>query len=332
MDNVTHTFTGLMLARIGLDRWCPRAAALLMLASNAPDIDIVMRFKDSITYLDYHRHLTHSLAFAPAVAILPVLVVRLFSRGPFPYLRSMLLSLLGVLVHLGFDAANMYGVRLALPFSAKWYELDAISIVDPWILLVLFLGVSAPAIAKLVNAEIGSKGGPGRGWAAFALIFISLYTGARVMLHQRAIATLDARMYLGADPKRVAAWPTPYNPFRWTGYAEGANFQIIHDLNLNDEFDPLAGRVFYRPENLAALGAARKTETMDRFLRFAQYPIWRITPLAEPQGALQVEAADLRFGQPPNLRFIVTVVLDQSLRVMSEEFRYGIQPLGGPSR
>ena len=106
MDNVTHTLTGLMMSRIGLDRLCPRAAALLMLASNVPDIDIAMRIEDSIAYLDYHRHLTHSLALAPAVAILPVLAVRLFSRGPFPYLRSLLVSLIGVLVHLAFDASN----------------------------------------------------------------------------------------------------------------------------------------------------------------------------------------------------------------------------------
>ena len=321
-----------MLARIGLDRWCPRAAALLMIASNAPDADIAMRMVDSITYLDYHRHLTHSLGFAPAVAIVPMLLVRLFSRGPFPYLRSFIVSLLGVLVHLAFDATNMYGIRLALPSSAKWYQLDAISVVDPWIMLVLLLCVSAPAISKLVNSEIGSKGGPGRGWAAFALSFILIYTGARAMLHQRAIAALESRMYLGEDPKRVAAWPTPFNPFRWTGYAEGNTFQTMHDLNLNDEFDPLAGRIFYRPENTAALDAARNTSTVERYLRFAQYPIWRITPLAEPQGALRVEVADLRFGQPPALRFVVTVVLDQNLRVMSEEFRFGLTQLDRTSR
>lgn len=332
MDNVTHTLTGLMISRIGLDRWCPRAAALLMLASNTPDIDIVTRIEDSITYLDYHRHLTHSLAFMPLVAILPVLVVRLFSSGPFPYLRSLLVSMIGVLVHLGLDATNVYGVRLALPWSAKWYQLDALSIVDPWILGILFLCVAAPAISKLVNFEIGSKGGPGRGWAAFALITISLYIGARAMLHQRAIDTLEARLYLGEAPTRVAAWPAAFNPFRWTGYAEGKNFQTTHDLNLNDEFDPLAGRVFYHPENEAALEAARKTATIRRFLHFAQYPIYRVTPLAEPQGALRVDAADLRFGQPPNLRFIVTVVLDQNLGVLSEEFRYGITASGGSAR
>ena len=324
MDNVTHTLTGLMLARVGMDRWCPRAAALLMVASNLPDADIAMRIEDSITYLDYHRHLTHSIAMSPVVAIATVLLVRMFSRGAFPYLRSFFISLFGVIAHLAFDATNMYGIRLALPGSAKWYELDVMHVVDPWIMGVLLLAVSAPLISKLVNSEIGSKGGPGRGWAAFALSVILIYTGARFMLHQRAIVALESRLYLGEEPRRVAAWPTPFNPFRWIGYAEGKTFQTIHDLNLNDDFDPIAGRVFYRPENLAALDAARKTATMERFFHFAQYPTWRIVPLAEPQGALRVQAADLRFGQPPNLRFIVTVVLDRNLQVLSEEFKFGM--------
>ncbi len=327
MDNATHSLTGLMLSRIGLDRWCPRAAWLLLVSSNLPDIDIVMVLKDSLTYLDNHRYMTHGVALSPVVAIAAVLLVRLFSRGTFPYLRSFFVALIGVLGHVAFDATNMYGVRLALPWSAKWYQLDAISVIDPWIMLVLLLSVSAPLISKLVNSEIGSKGGPGRGWAAFAILFILAYSGWRTMLHQRALDVLEARVYMGEEPKRVAAWPNVFNPYRWMGYAEGRNFQTIHELNLNDEFDPLAGRVFNRPENAAALGAARKTQTMERYLRFAQYPLWRITPLAEPAGALRVEAADLRFGQPPALSFVATVVLDRNLQVLSEEFRYGTAQL-----
>ena len=37
-----------------------------------------------------------------------------------------------------------------------------------------------------------------------------------------------------------------------------------------------------------------------------------------------MQAADLRFGQPPNLRFVVTVVLDRELKVLAENFEYGM--------
>jgi inner membrane protein len=41
MDNLTHTLTGLMLSRAGLNRWHPRASLVLMLSANIPDIDFV---------------------------------------------------------------------------------------------------------------------------------------------------------------------------------------------------------------------------------------------------------------------------------------------------
>src|SRR5262252_6337057 len=37
MDNLTHTAIGLFLSRAGLNRLTPRATAILLLASNAPD-------------------------------------------------------------------------------------------------------------------------------------------------------------------------------------------------------------------------------------------------------------------------------------------------------
>src|ERR1043165_1620564 len=40
MDPLTHTATGLFLSRAGLNRWTPLATPILLLAANAPDIDI----------------------------------------------------------------------------------------------------------------------------------------------------------------------------------------------------------------------------------------------------------------------------------------------------
>ena len=40
MDNLTHSLTGLMLSRAGLNRFYPRATLVLVIAANIPDIDI----------------------------------------------------------------------------------------------------------------------------------------------------------------------------------------------------------------------------------------------------------------------------------------------------
>ena len=61
MDPLTHTATGLLLSRAGLNRWTPLATPILILAANAPDIDVVTAAGGSLNYLHYHRHLTHSL-------------------------------------------------------------------------------------------------------------------------------------------------------------------------------------------------------------------------------------------------------------------------------
>ena len=58
MDNLTHTLFGATLARTPLNRGRGTTAALI-LASNAPDIDIVTAVDGALGYLQWHRGPTH---------------------------------------------------------------------------------------------------------------------------------------------------------------------------------------------------------------------------------------------------------------------------------
>lgn len=325
MDNVTHSLTGVMLSRAGLNRLCPRATLLLVLCSNVPDGDIVSTLLSPIGYLDYHRHITHALIAAPFMALLPVLFLRWLERGKaFPWRNAMTVGTLGVLCHLFLDYWNNYGIRLLLPFSSEWFALDAVMVVDAWIVAVLGLALAAPWLSRLVGSEMGAQKKPtGQGWAIFALLFMLLWTGGRVVLHQRAIETLSARRFDGQEPLRVAAWPTPFNPFRWTGYVSTETFWRLQDVNLRQPFDPDAGRTYYKPTDAARINAAKRTAEAQGFLRFSQYPVWRMIPVTEPEGGVAVEGVDVRFGSPEEGRFQVRVVLDQTLRVVSSTFTYG---------
>jgi len=119
MDPLTHTATGLFLSRAGLKRWTPLATPILLLAANAPDIDIVSGLGGSLNYLHYHRHLTHALAAMPVMAILPVLLVRAVARKPVRWWGAFAAAMVAVAVHLLLDLTNVYGIRLLLPFSAN---------------------------------------------------------------------------------------------------------------------------------------------------------------------------------------------------------------------
>ena len=327
MDPLTHTATGLFLSRVGLGRWTPRALPILLLAANAPDIDILSAAGGSLNYLHYHRHLTHSLVAMPVMALLAVLVVRVASRKPVHWLGAFFAALIGVASHLLLDFTNSYGIRLWLPFSGEWLRLDLTSVIDIWIWGALLLGIAGPFVAGLVGSEVSSgtvrEKNHGRGFAIFALAFLLLYNCGRGVLHARAVAALDSRLYGDSIPLRVAALPHPANPLRWRGLVETGGSYDVEDVNLAGEFDPTRGMIFHKPEPSAALEAARQSVAIQEFLRFSRFPLWRIVPVSEPENGQRVEVLDMRFGTPLAPAFLASAVLDSKLHAVETSFTFG---------
>jgi inner membrane protein len=325
VDNLTHSLTGIMLARAGLERLTPRAAWILFLATNVPDVDVVSALGGSLNFLHFHRHLTHSFVVLPVLALLCVLAVRVTSRKRLNWIGACCVAVIGVGSHLLLDLTNIYGVRVLLPFSAVWVRLDTASVIDFWIWGALLVALFAPVLSRLVNSEIGatvsSRGGARRGFAIFALCFLVLYYGARYVAHARATTILDSRIYSGAAPLRVGAFPTA-SVLRWRGLAETAEGFSIQDVDLLAEFDPNTGRMFYKPEPSPALEAARRHPVFQQYLRFAQFPYWQLTPAEEPEGATRVEAMDLRFGDPHRPSFVCTAIVDAHQHVVRAWFQF----------
>ncbi len=314
MDNLTHSLVGLMLARAGLEKTTPRGTAMMVLAANAPDADAFVWFTGTLRYIEYHRTYTHTLTFLPLVALLPMLIVRAkFS------LRSYFAAIIGVLSHLLLDWTNSYGIPLALPFSNHRFRLDINNIIDVWILAILLLAIVAPALTRLVNAEIGQRtSAPRRTWAWVALAAVLAFEGFRVVTHARAVEIMSARLYEGAPPRRVTALPNSFNPFTWRGVVEGANFAIILPVNLRAEYDPTAGRLYRSPAEVPGMAAAMRTRPFQVFSRWSQVPFWRVTPVGDD---LRLDLIDLRFGTPDSPGFAgVSALIDRSGNVLRSGF------------
>ena len=308
MDNLTHTLTAVLLSRAGLNRLSPHAAWLLVAGANAADLDVISGLSGQAAYLQYHRGPTHSLVAMPVLALLVTLLVRFFRRRGFSWGKAYLVALIGVASNPLLDLANPYGVRILWPFSSRWVNFDFLAIFDVWIWLLLGAGIAVPWLLHAVSREIGAEAGSGRGMAIFVLCLAILYGGAKFVLHERAVAVLDARMYQGQVPLRVAAMPSAVNPFRWVGLVEGRGFTGMYPgLNLLEDFDPSSGEIHYKPE------WTPRSEPFRSFLEFAQWPVWKLTPLPEPEGAVQVELSDLRFGPPGSSRFSVTAPVNPAL-------------------
>ena len=330
MDPLTHTATGLFLSRAGLNRWTPRATPILLLAANAPDLDIVTLSGGPLNYLHYHRHLTHSLLALPLMAILPVLLVRAVSRKPVHWAGAFLAGLVAVASHLLLDFTNVYGIRLLLPFSNQWLRLDLSGVFDPWIWGVLLLGLAIPFLSRLVGSEISSGKARvpyyGRGSARFAIFLVFLYDGGRAVLHSRAVATLESRLYQGEIPARVLAVPG-FNPLRWRGVVETRGFYLVSDVDVTSEFNPERGAVFHKAPPDPAMEAAGRTSTFQRFLEFNQFPLWSVTSAEQTEHDKRVDLFDMRFGTPAQPGFMSSAVVNDRGQVVSTSFQFGRPPV-----
>ena len=311
-----------MLSRAGLDRWTPHAAWIAVLAANAPDADVVTWLGGSLSYLNWHRHLTHAAVMIPVMAALPLLLLRFVLRKRFPWRGAYLVSLIAAATHPLLDSLNAYGVRLGLPFTDRWYRLDTTYVIDVWITAALLLVVLGPMLSRLVSDEIGARRSPGRGWAYFGLTFLLFYNLGRGILHERAVATVESRLYRGAAPQRVAAFPDPFAPWIWHGLAETESFYAMPEVNLLKRFDPDHARLYFKPAPAPWAVRARQAPAIRDYLRFAQYPLWSETPVSSPPDGVQVTVTDLRFSQPPHTRFAVTALLDAAGRPVRAEFRF----------
>jgi len=327
MDNLTHTAVGLFLARAGARRWTPRATAILLVASNAPDIDVVTGIGGPLAYLHYHRGLTHALIAVPVLGLLVAAAVRLAGRKALYWPGALAAGMLGVAVHLLLDWTNVYGIRLLLPFSGRWLRLDSTSVVDLWIWLIAAAALAGPFLARVVGSEIASGGGQprhhGRRAARLALAAVTILTCGRLVLHGRALAMLESRVYGGDSPIRAAALPSALNPLRWRGLVETSNTYTIADVDVSGEFDPSSAETLYKPEADPALDAAARTLVFQEFLRFNQYPLWRVSPAPSLEGGKVVELLDLRFGTPSAPGFEATALVDARLKVWNATFRFG---------
>jgi inner membrane protein len=170
MDNLTHSVVGLGVGAL-IDRSLPaepdqalartRSRMLLVigaLASNFPDLDLVLTplLDPPLGYLLHHRGHTHTLLAALLEATLLLALVwllwpaaRRLQQASAPARRGALLAAgAGLLLHIGMDSLNVYGVHPFWPFDPNWYYGDLVFIVEP----VFWIGFGVP-LAALVRSR-----------------------------------------------------------------------------------------------------------------------------------------------------------------------------------
>jgi inner membrane protein len=207
VDNLTHSLVGAVIGRMGLKTLTPRAMPALIIAANLPDIDTFVAPLIGQQPIAFHRGFTHGiggLVILPFVTAAIILIWDKLRPGKGPsvlFWPLVLISLVGVFSHLLLDLMTSYGIRLLEPFSHERFYLDAWYIIDPWIWLMLILGLEFSWRAERL----------GRDWTMPALIALSALFGYGLLnlgISERAeVLTRQQLESRGIEPTLVVANP-----------------------------------------------------------------------------------------------------------------------------
>lgn len=142
MDPVTQGALGAVAAQAICGRRLPSAWLIGWASGMAADLDVLIQpASDPLNGLSYHRHFTHSLAFAPIGGLLCALPLLLFPRWRGKWWLALAASLIGYFTHGLLDAFTAFGTLLYWPFSHERVAWDFIGIIDPVYTGVLILGL-----------------------------------------------------------------------------------------------------------------------------------------------------------------------------------------------
>ncbi len=274
MDNLCHSLVGMALGRAGLNRRTALATSTLVIANNLPDVDVAV-FATNTLAMSFRRGWTHGvlaqLTLPIALTGAMLLYDRYYRRQSSPADRAkpgqlLLLSYIGVLMHVFMDFTNSYGVRLLMPFSEQWFYGDALYIVDPWLYLTLGLGWW---LAK-------HQPRPARIGVALAAIYVSAMLLSNVMARREVAAGL-ARA--GQAETRFMVTPVIVNPFRR---------EVVIDVGDRYEkgnlwFDPWphfrpAGFGIEKGLDQPEVQQALQSERARAFLRWSRFPFAQVDP------------------------------------------------------
>ncbi len=353
MDNVTHTLFGITLGRTPLGRAGRGTTAALIIASSAPDIDIITTAGGTGSYLTWHRGPTHGPLGVVGLGVLTAVLVwigrryldsrrddatkslsgvepteplDLTNRSTEPqnasFVMLVIISTIGVLMHVLMDLPTPYGTRLLSPFDWHWFAADWMPIIDLYLLIVLAAGLlfgwSSPA-AKRRNAVI-------------ALALMAANYGVRAVAHDQALEKAP-RLFGPLLPKpcetepgrsgALSRWPRPavqapehgkrclvelvaiptfLSPFNWRVIAHLSDAFEIHDIDLleprfrgpADESEVL-WRTTVRFPNIwtPSVFTAASSSLGRTFLGFARLPAAR--SVVDDAGVATVRWTDMRF-------------------------------------
>ena len=139
----------------------------MIIAANLPDIDSFIAGAIGCEPIAVHRGFTHGPLGVALMAVLAAAIIWCWERlrpgkeGPLRLGGLLIACYLAALSHPLLDLMNTYGTRVLDPLSDRWFYADTLFIIDPWIWIMLILGLEMSWRAERSGKRLAAPGGMG---------------------------------------------------------------------------------------------------------------------------------------------------------------------------
>ncbi|MGI6554971.1 MAG: metal-dependent hydrolase [Bacillota bacterium] len=304
MDTLTHALIGANIAGLAGHSISMTDPVFLgpVLASMAPDLDIVMQVKGDLAYIKSHRGISHSL---PSLLILSgIITVFLHSILPtsVPVTTLFAVTAAGALSHSLFDMLNSYGVKLLWPLYRSKVTCSILSLVDWFIIAFSLITVAAGAYH------------PNAYWCWTAVI--TGYLLYRKWTAKR-MGLFLARSFRGDGVQKVVVMPARFQIFLWDFLLETRGQFVIGTIHSFSLGTKILRQLKKTKDNLF-IKAALESKLGKLFREFTPH----FYVMHKKKGCSHlVQFTDLRYYNRTDFMHTGTVFLDEQCCAIEQVFQ-----------
>jgi inner membrane protein len=300
MDSLTQIVLGAAVGEAVLGKKVGNKAMLYgAIAGTIPDLDVVANyFTDTITAIEVHRGVTHSILFAIVMApVFGWLISKIERKSPATWRDWSLLMFWGLFTHGILDAFTTWGTQLFWPIDYP-VSFQSIFVIDPLYTLPFLTFLILAMFQKRTSLKR-------RKYNSLGLIISSGYLVLTLILKGITYAKFtNALQEQNIAYKQIQNKPGPLNQILWVANVETEDAFLIGDYSFFDS-KPI---VFYSfPKNHELLGDWIDKRNVQRLIKITNG--W--FTISEKEGELFFN--DLRFGllnnDPYNPEFVFSYLL-----------------------
>lgn len=304
MDSLTQIVLGAAVGEAVLGRKIGNKALLWgAIAGTIPDLDILSKFfTDTVSALEIHRGITHSLFFCILFSpLMALLMGKIYKFKEASFKEWTLFYFLTLVTHPLLDAHTTWGTKFFWPLDIR-LAYKNIFVVDPLYTLPLLIGGIMVLFYKRTNPKRRKINNVG-------LILSTVYLVLTVIIKLSSITVFkNSLQEQQINYTNISVRPTPLNSILWVANVDTKDAYLIGyysylDKDKNIEFTSY-------PKNHKLLGNLKDNSKIKRLIAICEswYTITKVDD--------HLYLNDLRFGllsmEPDEKRFVFSFLLENS--------------------